>query len=75
MIHVLDRKHVIRVGTTLLYVIRRDGEYQVRVREDGKLNADRTYFTTDHEDALDTLPVMAEEERKHQLLTERKGLL
>jgi len=43
------------VKTTIRKV---DGEYQVRLYVDGKINKEATYFTSDKQDAINTARVM-----------------
>ena len=47
-------------------------EYQVQVFEEGKQNHDRTYFTDDMDDAIETFKAMVEEEERNQDKEQKK---
>lgn len=47
-------------------------EYQVQVFEDGEQNHNRTYFTDDQDDAIETFKAMVEEEERNQDREQKK---
>ena len=53
------------IVSTRIYFDKEEEEYQVQVIQDGKLNIDKTYFTDDLDDALDTQAAMSKEILKH----------
>ena len=48
-------------------------EYRINVYENGKMNCDKTYFTDDREDCLDTFEMVVKQERENQ--SKEKGNL
>ena len=55
---------------TTFKIAQEHDEYQVQVFEDGEQNHDRTYFTDDVDDAIETFKAMVEEEERNQAAKE-----
>ena len=58
---------------TTFKIAQEHDEYQVQVFEDGEQNHDRTYFTDDVDDAIETFKAMVEEEERNQKEEEERN--